>query len=220
VSWATTCSSVEWVLDSESNSNLVGISTFTVPLRLVWRRLARSCSIWPRVAVMPWERISWTLARGSGLFLGVELEGAEGVGELEAVDDDAGFVGEGVGFDDVHAPGGEGSGDVGEEAAAVAGDDGELDELAVGAEFELNGVQVELGGQQKVVADLLGEAGLQVALRQAFEEFADGFFLLGYQVFLFAVEFGVVGRGAWRRCGRAGWDRGRRGSGLHRRCGP
>ncbi len=107
-------------------------------------------------------------------FFGVEFEGAEGVSELEAVDDDAGFIGEGVGFDDVHAPGGEGAGDVGEEAAAVAGDDGEFDELAVGAELELDGVLIEFGGKQKVVADLLRQAGLQVALGQSLQEFADG----------------------------------------------
>ena len=51
------------------------------------------------------------------LLAGVQLDGAEDVGELEAVDDDAGIVGEGAGLDDVHAPGGEGAGDVGEEAA-------------------------------------------------------------------------------------------------------
>ena len=37
---------------------------------------------------------------------GVELEGAEDVGEMKAVDDDAGIVGVGAGADDVHAPGG------------------------------------------------------------------------------------------------------------------
>jgi len=111
---------------------------------------------------------------------GVELDGAEDVSELEAVDDDAGIVGEGAGFDDVHAPGGEGSGDVGEEAAAVADDDGEVEELAVGTQVELDGIFVEVVGEEEVVADVLGEAGLEVALREAFKE-------------LF--ERGVLGRG-------------------------
>ncbi len=105
-------------------------------------------------------------------FAGVELEGAEDVGELEAVDDDAGIVGESAGLHDVHAPGGQGAGHVGEQAAAVARDDGEVEELAGGAQIELNGVLVEVGGQLEVVADLLGQAGLQIALRQAFEELA------------------------------------------------
>ena len=104
------------------------------------------------------------------LLAGVELEGAEDVGELEAVDDDAGIVGEGAGLDDVHAPGGERAGHVGKEAAAIAGDHGEVEELALGAQVELDGILVEVGGELEVIADLLGQAGLQVALRQTFKE--------------------------------------------------
>ena len=59
------------------------------------------------------------------LLAGVEFEGAEDVGEVEAVDNDAGLVGESAGLDDVHAPGGQCSGHIGKEALAVAGDDGE-----------------------------------------------------------------------------------------------
>jgi len=44
----------------------------------------------------------------------------EGVGEVEAVDDDSGLVREGSGLDDVHAPGGQRSGNVGKEPRAVA----------------------------------------------------------------------------------------------------
>ena len=110
------------------------------------------------------------LAEEAVFLAGVEFEGAEDVGELEAVDDDAGIVGESAGLDDVHAPGGQRSGHVGKEAAAVAGDDGEVEELADGAQVELNGILVEVGGQLEVIADLLGQAGLQVALRQAFKE--------------------------------------------------
>ena len=53
---------------------------------------------------------------------------------------------------------------------AVAGDDGQVEELAVGAQIELDGILVEIGGHLEVIADLLGQAGLQVALRQALEE--------------------------------------------------
>ena len=113
------------------------------------------------------------------LLAGVELDGAEDVGELEAVDDDAGIVGEGAGLDDVHAPGGERSGHVGEEAAAVAGDDGEVEELAVGTKIELNGILVEVGGELEVIADVLGQAGLQIALGQAFKELLELVVLAG-----------------------------------------
>ncbi len=68
----------------------------------------------------------------------VEGQGLELVAELEGVDDDSGVVGEGVGFDDVHAPGGEHSGYVGEEVGAVGGDEGDLVELAQGAEGDLD----------------------------------------------------------------------------------
>ena len=84
---------------------------------------------------------------------GVELDGAEDVSELEAVDDDAGLVGEGAGLDDVHAPGGECAGDVGEEAPAIAGDDGEIEELAVRAQVELDGILVEFDGELEVIAN-------------------------------------------------------------------
>jgi len=50
------------------------------------------------------------------LLAGVEFEGVEDVGEVEAVNHHAGFVGEGAGFDDVHAPGGQGASHVGKEA--------------------------------------------------------------------------------------------------------
>ena len=77
---------------------------------------------------------------------GVQLDGAKDVGKLEVVDDDAGVVGECSGLDDVHSPCGECAGHIGKEAAAVAGDDGEVEELAVRAEVELNGSVAEAGG--------------------------------------------------------------------------
>src|SRR5208337_1695849 len=80
------------------------------------------------------------------LLAGVQLDGAKDVSELEAVDDDACLVGECAGRDDVHAPGGEGTGHIGEEAGAVTGDDGEVEELTLGAKVELNWVLVEIGG--------------------------------------------------------------------------
>ena len=101
---------------------------------------------------------------------GIELDGAEDVGELKAVDDDAGIVGVGAGADDVHAPCGQDAGHVGKEARAVAGDHGEVEELAVGAQIELDVVFVEIERHLEVIANLLGQAGLQVALRQAFEK--------------------------------------------------
>ena len=91
----------------------------------------------------------------------------------------AGVVGEGAGLDDVHAPGGEGSGHVGKEAGAIAGDDGEVEELAVRAEVELDGVLGEVESHLEVMADLLGEAGLQIALGQAFKESPEGLDLGG-----------------------------------------
>ena len=72
--------------------------------------------------------------------------------------------------DDVHAPGGQRAGHVGKQARAVAGDDGEVEELAVGAQVELDGVLVEVERHLEVIANLLGQAGLQIALRKAFEE--------------------------------------------------
>ena len=140
------------------------------------------------------------------LLAGVQLQGVKDVGEVEAVDDDAGFVGECAGLDDVHAPGGQGAGHVGKEAGAVAGDHGEVEELAVGAQVELDGVVVEVEGHLEVIADLLGEAGLQVALRQAFEELAQGVVLGGRHHGAEAVEQGGVDGGV--------------GSGPRPRCGP
>ena len=62
---------------------------------------------------------------------------------------------------------------------AVAGDDGEVEELAMGAQVELNRVLVEIGGHLEVIADLLGEAGLQVALRKALKELLERVVLRG-----------------------------------------
>jgi hypothetical protein len=62
------------------------------------------------------------------------------VGELEAVNDDAIVIRESAGLDDVHAPGGQGAGHVGKQVAAVAGDHGEIVELAMGAQVELDGI--------------------------------------------------------------------------------
>ena len=130
------------------------------------------------------------------LFAGVEFQGVEDVSEVEAVDDDAGFVGEGAGLDDVHAPCGQGAGDVGKEAGAVAGNDGQVEELAVGAQVELDGVLVEVEGHLEVIADLLGKAGLQVALGQAFKELPQGVVLGGGNHGAEAVEQGGVNGGA------------------------
>ena len=129
------------------------------------------------------------------LLAGVQLDGAEDVGEVEAVDDDAGIVGEGAGLDDVHAPGGQGSGHVGKEAGAVAGDDGEVEELAVGAQIELDGILVEVEGHLEVIANLLGQAGLQVALRKAFEELPQRVVLGGGNHGADAVEQGGIDGG-------------------------
>ena len=45
---------------------------------------------------------------------GVQLDSAEDVAELEAIDDHARVIGKSAGLDDVHAPGRQGSGHVGE----------------------------------------------------------------------------------------------------------
>jgi len=79
----------------------------------------------------------------------------------------------------------------------VAGDDGEIEELAVGAQVELDEIDAEVCGQLEVVADLLGEAGLQIALRKAFKELPEGVVLGGRNHGAEAieergVEFGVV----------------------------
>ena len=130
------------------------------------------------------------------LLAGVELEGVEDVSKVEAVDDDAALIGVGAGLDDVHAPGGEGSGDVGKEAGAVAGDDGEIEELAVGVEVELDGILLEIECHLEVMADLLREAGLQIALGKAFEELSQGFVLRSGHHGAETVEEGWVNGGA------------------------
>ena len=137
---------------------------------------------------------------------GIQLDGAEYVGELEAVDDHAGIVGESAGLDDVHAPGSQRAGHIGKQPAAVARDHGEIEELAVGAKIELDGVLVEIGGELKVVADVLGEAGLQVALRKAFEELSQVIVLRRRHHGSNAIQ--------------QGWDRWLRGSGPRPRCDP
>ncbi len=50
----------------------------------------------------------------------IELQGAEGIGKLKGVDDDSGIVGKRLGFDNVHAPGGECAGHVGKEQRPIA----------------------------------------------------------------------------------------------------
>jgi len=87
---------------------------------------------------------------------GVQLDGAEDVAELEAIDDHAGVVGKSAGLGRCSCPMRQRSGHVGEEASAVAGDDGEIEELAVGAQVELDEIDAEVCGQLEVVADLLG----------------------------------------------------------------
>src|SRR3984885_15831370 len=110
---------------------------------------------------------------------GVELQGVEDVGEVEAVDDDSRFIGECAGLDNVHTPGGKGTGHVGKQAGTVAGDYREIEELAIGAQIELDGISFEIEGHLEVMTNLLGEAGLQVALGKAFEELAEGLILRG-----------------------------------------
>ncbi len=101
--------------DSESNWRRVATSTLTLPgsldvaarfEHLLHRDLLRDDVV--------------QVCEEAVLLAGVQLDGAEDIGELEAVDDDAGVVGKGAGLDDVHAPGGEGAGHVGKQAAAVA----------------------------------------------------------------------------------------------------
>src|SRR5580698_4665451 len=87
---------------------------------------------------------------------GVQFESVEDVGEVEGIDNDSGFVRESSGLDDVHAPGGEGSGNVCEEASAVAGNYGQVEELPVGAQVELDGVVGKVEGHLEMIADLLG----------------------------------------------------------------
>ncbi len=40
----------------------------------------------------------------------------------------------------------------------------------MGSKIKLDGILVEVGGQLEMIADVLGKARLQVALRQAFEK--------------------------------------------------
>ena len=70
------------------------------------------------------------VAEESVFLTGVQLDGAEGVTEVEAVYDDAGIVGVSAGTDDVHAPGGQNAGDVRKQAGAVAGNHRQIKELA------------------------------------------------------------------------------------------
>ena len=130
---------------------------------------------------------------------GVELEGAEEIGELKAVDDDAGIVGVGAGADDVHAPGGQDAGHIGKEPGAIAGDDGEVVELAAGAQIELHVVLVEVERHLEVIANLLGQAGLQIALRKAFEKLLERIVLRGGNHGADAVEEGGIDGGVIAR---------------------
>ena len=49
----------------------------------------------------------------------------------------------------------------------------------MGAKIKLDRVFVEVGGELEMVADLLGQAGLQVSLRKAFEELPERVVLAG-----------------------------------------
>src|SRR6185312_1792067 len=104
------------------------------------------------------------------LFAGVQLDGAENIGEVEAIYDDPRLVGKSSGADDVHAPGSQRAGHVGKEAFAVAGDDGEVEEMARGAQVQLHRIAIKVLCHLEMAAYLLRKAGLQVALRKAFEE--------------------------------------------------
>ena len=107
---------MEWVEDSESNSRRV--ATSTLRLRGVVHVAARFEQLLDRDLL---RHHVVQIGEEAVLLAGVELEGAEDVGEVEAVDDDAGIVGEGAGLDDVHAPGGQRAGHVGKEAACGRG---------------------------------------------------------------------------------------------------
>src|SRR6185312_16941373 len=80
----------------------------------------------------------------------------------------------GVGFHDVHAPGGEDPGDVGDQIGPLGGDEGDFVELTLGAEGELDGVFGEALGHLEMLANLFGQAGLEVSLREPFEESVEG----------------------------------------------
>src|SRR5208337_1310959 len=104
------------------------------------------------------------------LLAGVKFDGPEYIGEMEAVDDDTGIVGIRSGAHNVHAPRRQNSGYVGKQARAVAGNHGQVEELPVGPQVQLHRVLIEIQGHLEVVANLLGQAGLQIALRQSFQE--------------------------------------------------
>ena len=120
ISCATTWSSVLWAEASSSKSTRVSTETLGTSRRPRRRPLSSfSTEVLPVIT-------SCTLLDEDLVLGGVHLERAEGVGEAEVVDDDALGVREGVGGDDVHAPGGEGAGHVGEEVRAVGRDECDL----------------------------------------------------------------------------------------------
>src|SRR5450631_238982 len=113
------------------------------------------------------------------LLAGVEFDGAEHIGEMEAIDDDTGLVRKCARSDNIHAPRRKSAGHIGEKAGAIARDDCEIEELAVGAKVELDLVLFEAEGHVEMVADLFGETGLQIALRQAFKKLSQRLVLCG-----------------------------------------
>src|SRR5262249_38312774 len=93
--------------------------------------------------------------------------------EVKSVEDDAGGVGERVGFDDVHAPGSEHARDVGEEAGTVGGEKGERETVAFGFEFGLQGRVAKLAVESEMVSDFRGRVDGEIAPGETFEEAFD-----------------------------------------------
>ena len=101
---------------------------------------------------------------------GIQLDSPEHVGELKAVDHYAGIVGKRPRLARCSCPRQRERRPRLQTTGCGRDDDGEIEELAVRSKVELDRVFIEIGGELKVVADVLGQAGLEVALRETFEK--------------------------------------------------
>jgi len=101
---------------------------------------------------------------------GVHFEGVEGVGEDEEIEHFAAAVAEGFGLEDVHAEAGEATGEVGEQARAVPGDDGQLPVFVTAAQIAGNTEVLGGGGQPQMFKPLRFVDAKPVAGWEAFDK--------------------------------------------------
>ena len=100
----------------------------------------------------------------------IQLQGAVQVQELESVQNHAGRIGKGIGLDDAHSPGGEGSGHGSEQERPIGGNHGQFEVGAASHQIHRHGLLHQPARQLKVPGNVRGRLRGQITLRKAFQK--------------------------------------------------